>query len=96
MGKTEWKTHRATKGEGNFGIGSGTREQADAMGKAWVGDGYKVASDGKTLVSQNGLRQHRPPTYKPHQKGTQANFEQRFLGQETKKWQSNAHLDITD
>lgn len=66
------------------------------MGKAWVGDGYKVASYGKTLVSQNGLRQYRPPTYKPHQKGTQANFEQRFLGQETKKWQPNAHLDITD
>lgn len=66
------------------------------MGKAWVGDGYKVASYGKTLVSQNGLRQYRPPTYKPHQKGTQANFEQRSLGQETKKWQPNAHLDITD
>ena len=86
----------ATKGKGNFGIGSGTREQAGVMGKAWVGDGYKVASDGKTLVSQDGLRQYRPPTYKPSQQGTQANFEQRFPGQETKKWQSNAHLDITD
>lgn len=44
------------------------------MGKAWVGDGYKVASDSKTLASQNGLRQYRLLTYKPHQKGTQANF----------------------
>ncbi|MFL7962272.1 VENN motif pre-toxin domain-containing protein [Pseudomonas kielensis] len=86
----------ATKGKGNFGIGSGTSEQADVMGKAWVGGGYKVASDGKTLVSQDGLRQYRPPTYKPNRQGTQANFEQRFPGQETKKWQSNAHLDITD
>ncbi len=94
--KLSGKLTEATKGKGNFGIGSGTREQADVMGKAWVGDGYKVASDGKTLVSENGLRQYRPPTYKPYQKGTQANFEQRFPGQETKKWQSNAHLDITD
>ncbi|MCE0461111.1 two-partner secretion domain-containing protein [Pseudomonas uvaldensis] len=86
----------ATKGKGNFGIGSGTREQADVMGKAWVGNGYKVASDGKTLISQDGLRQYRPPTYKPNRQETQANFEQRFPGQETKRWQSNAHLDITD
>lgn len=86
----------ATKGKGNFGIGSGTREQADVMGKARVGDGYQVASDGKTLVSLDGLRQYRPPTYKPFQQETQANFERRFPGQETKRWQSNAHLDITD
>ena len=94
--KLSGKLTEATKGKGNFGIGSGTREQADVMGKAWVGAGHKVASDGKTLVSQDGLRQYRPPTYKPYQQKTQANFEQRFPGQETKKWQSNAHLDITD
>ena len=94
--KLSGQLSEASKGKGNFGIGSGTREQAEVMGKAWVGDGYKVASDGKTLVSQDGLRQYRPPTYKPYQQGTQANFEQRFPGQETKKWQSNGHLDITD
>lgn len=64
----------------------GTREQAEVMGEAWVGDGCKVASDGKTLVSQAGLRQYRPPTYKQDQQRTQAKFEQGFLGQETKKW----------
>jgi hypothetical protein len=94
--KLSGQLSEASKGKGNFGIGSGTREQAEGMGKAGVGDGYKVASDGKTLVSQDGLRQYRPPTYKPYQQGTQANFEQRFPGQETKKWQSNGHLDITD
>ena len=94
--KLSGQLSEASKGKGNFGIGSGTREQAEVMGKAWVGDGYKVASDGKTLVSQDGLKQYRPPTYKPYQQGTQANFEQRFSGQETKKWQSNGHLDITD
>ncbi|MBW8354237.1 MAG: DUF637 domain-containing protein [Pseudomonas sp.] len=86
----------ASQGKGNFNIGTGTREQADALGKAWVGDGYKVASDGKTLVSSDGLKQYRPPTYKPNQGKAQANFEQRFPGQESKRWQSNGHLNITD
>ncbi|WP_275656619.1 DUF637 domain-containing protein [Pseudomonas sp. NFPP17] len=86
----------ASQGKGNFNIGTGTREQADALGKAWVGDGYKVASDGKTLVSSDGLKQYRPPSYKPSQGKAQANFEQRFPGQESKRWQSNGHLNITD
>ena len=52
----------ATKGKGNYGLGSATRNQADDMGRAWVGDGAKLASDEKTLVSKDGLRQYRPPT----------------------------------
>ena len=36
----------AAKGKGNFGLGSGTRAEADKLGRAWVGDGYKLASDG--------------------------------------------------
>jgi filamentous hemagglutinin len=55
----------AAKGKGNFGLGSGTRAEADKLDKAWVGDGAEVASDGKTLVSKDGLRQYRPPSYKP-------------------------------
>ena len=86
----------AAKGKGNFGIGAGTREQAEAMGKAWVGEGYKVSSDGKTLVSADGMRQYRPPSYKPNLDKVQANFERRFEGQTSKQWQGNAHLDITD
>ena len=86
----------AAKGKGNFGLGSGTRAEADKLGKAWVGDGAKVASDGKTLVSKDGLKQYRPPSYKPRLDKTQANFEQRFSGQQSNRWQSNGHLDITD
>ena len=86
----------AAKGKGNFGLGSGTRAEADKLGKAWVGDGYKVASDGKTLVSKDGLKQYRSPSYKPRLDKTQANFEQRFPGQQSNRWQSNGHLDITD
>jgi RHS repeat-associated protein len=88
----------ASKGKGNFGIGSGTREQANAMGKAWVGEGYKVASDGKTLISKDWLRQYRPPSVKPNSlyatTGVQANFERRLKPEG--QWHSNAHLDIID
>ena len=86
----------AAKGKGNFGLGSATRAEADRLGKAWVGPGARVASDGKTLISKDGLRQYRPPTYKSRLGKTQANFERRFPGQITRRWQSNAHLDITN
>lgn len=90
----------ASKGKGNFGIGSGTREQANAMGSAWIGKGAKQASDGKTLVSKDGLRQYRPPSSKPNSKhattGSQANFERRFQGQKSKQWQGNGHMDVVN
>jgi RHS repeat-associated protein len=82
----------AARGKGDFGIGSGSARQAEAMGKAWVGDGYKVASDGKTLISKDGLRQYRPPSYKPKLDKVQANFESRARA--GGQWQSNAHLEV--
>jgi RHS repeat-associated protein len=84
----------AAKGKGNFGIGSATRAEADDLGRAWVGRNAKVASDGKTLVSQDGLRQYRPPSHKPGLGRTQANLEERGAGQT--QWQSNGHVDILD
>jgi hypothetical protein len=42
-----------------------------------VGDKYAVASDGRTLVSADKLRQYRPPTYKPNLGKVQANLEWR-------------------
>jgi len=60
--------------------------------RALVGKGYKIASDGKTLISADKLRQFRPPSYKPFLDKTQANFEWRNPGQ--KQWQGNGHLDI--
>ena len=62
------------------------------LGKAWVGEGATVASDGKTLVSANRLRQYRPPELKPSLGKTQANFEARQ--QPFGQWQSNGHLDV--
>jgi RHS repeat-associated protein len=82
----------AVRGKGNFGIGSATRVEADVIGRAWVGEGATLASDGKTLVSQNGLRQYRPPAYKPRLGYEQANLEWRLRTEG--KWQGNAHIDI--
>ena len=86
----------AAKGKGNFGLGQATTAQSDFLGKAWVGEEYHIASDGRTLVSKDGLRQYRPPSTKnsPYATtGTQSNFEWRNAGQS--EWQGNGHLNIT-
>lgn len=83
----------AARGKGNFGIGEGTFEQASAAGKAWVGQGYRESDNG-ILVSADGLRQYRPPSWKPKLGRYQANFEERLRPE--RGWQSNGHLDITD
>jgi hypothetical protein len=82
----------AAAGKGNFGLGSATEEEASALGNAWVGDGSRIARDGKTLVSADELRIYRPPTFKPSLGKVQANFEQKIVrgGQPV----SNGHLDI--
>ena len=82
----------AAKGKGNFGLGQATAQDAGRLGEAWVGKGYTVASDGKTLISADGLRQFRPPSFKPRLGIQQSNFEQRL--QPEGRWQSNGHLDI--
>ena len=71
--------------KGNFGIGSATREQADALGKAWVGEGYKVSNYNKSWISNDGMKQYRMPTYKPKLNRVQANLEKKFEGQKTKR-----------
>jgi RHS repeat-associated protein len=82
----------AARGSGNFGLGAADSATAQRLGEAWVGDGAKVASDGKTLVSSDGLRQFRPPSFRPFRGTFQANFERRAASQG--QWNSNGHLDI--
>lgn len=82
----------AARGTGNFGVGVASAEDAAAAGSAWVGDGARVASDGKTLVSGNGLRQYRPPTFKPNMGVVQANFESRAVAKGP--WDNNGHLTV--
>lgn len=83
----------AAKGKGNFGLGRATFKDAMEAGKSWVREGYRIASDGKTMISKDGLRQFRPPSAKPNLGKTQANFEWRSVNQGP--WQGNGHLDIT-
>lgn len=85
----------ARRNKGYFGVGSATREQSEVAGKAWVGAGFKTASDGKTLISSDGLRQYRPPSRKESghaTTGVQSNFERREFPHGN--WTHNAHLDI--
>lgn len=87
----------ATKGKGNFSLGEATAKTSDKLGKAWAGEGAQVASDGRTLVSENGLRQYRPPSTKSSSHattGVQSNFEWRNKPQG--QWQGNGHLNITN
>lgn len=94
---------QATTGKGNFGVGSASHADAMRLGNAWVGNGSRVASDGRTLVSADGLRTFRPPSAKPNSPyattGVQANFETLertfFNGVERLKVIRNGHLDIT-
>lgn len=82
----------AASGKGNFGLGEATAAEAEELGNAWVGPGARVASDGKTLVSADGLRTYRPPSFKPNLGKIPANFEQKVVsgGQPI----PNGHLDI--
>ncbi len=82
----------AAKYKGNFGLGKGTASEALELGRAWVGKGYTTARNGKILISKNGLRQFRMPSYKPKLGIQQANFEWRNVARG--RWQGNGHLDI--
>ncbi|MEQ1536349.1 MAG: DUF637 domain-containing protein [Burkholderiaceae bacterium] len=85
----------ATKSKGDYGLGEVTSAQAERIGQAWVGEGAKVASDGKTMVSADGLRQYRPATPKdsPYATtGVQANLQSRNVA--SGGWQSNGHINI--
>lgn len=84
----------ASRGKGNFGLGTASRADADVLGSAWVGPDYHVSSDGKAWVSADLMHQYRPPSFKPHVGKYQANFEQRW--RPVGEWQSNGHLDIKD
>ena len=84
IAKQDPRLAKAAQGSGNsnpnFNIGSGTRAEADQLGRTWVGDGAKRDS-GYGWISADGTRGYRPPTTKdntPSQynpTGTQANFE---------------------
>ena len=92
-----------TAAGGNRGI-SGAVGEADAMrlGEEFVGPGHRVMSNGRGLVSEDGLRTFRYPSPKRgvnpvtgeswSRTGTQVNFETKPAVGEPPS--SNVHLDI--
>jgi RHS repeat-associated protein len=80
--------------KGNYGLGSATAKEGSRLGSAWVGNGARVASDGKTLVSKDGLRTFRPGSQKADG-SIQANFERRVQNKDD-SWSviGNGHLRI--
>ncbi len=87
----------AAKAKGNIGVGTApvTRAEADSLGRAWVGEGYRVSSSGNAWISRDGLRQYRLPSEKASSfatTGVQANLERRLVGEGA--WFSNAHVNV--
>lgn len=81
--------------KGNFGLGSATRSEADDLGRDFVGPGYTQSrSKPDILISADGLRKYRPPSYKPDRGGYQSNLERRF--EPGGPFNSNGHLEIVD
>jgi aryl-alcohol dehydrogenase-like predicted oxidoreductase len=59
----------------------------------FVGSGFtRSKRDPGILISQDGLRQYRPPSYKPNLGRRQANFERRF--EPGGRFNANGHLDV--
>lgn len=96
------KSPRLPNGKLNYGVGSGSKEEADRLGQIWVGEGARPTSDGTGLVSADGTRIYRSPKEKPNTPGslnptgTQANFESYTKNIETGKMDKigNGHLNI--
>lgn len=88
---------KGDNGKLNYGVGSGSKTEADELGKIWVGDGARPLSDGKGLISADGTRVYRYPASKPNTPeelsptGVQANFETLIDGKKV----GNAHMVIT-
>ena len=116
IAKQDPRLAKAAQGSGssnpNFNIGSGTRAEADQLGRTWVGDGAKSTSGGD-WISADGTRGYRPPTTKENTPakynptGTQANFETyeyRRVQNKNGNWSTkpqrvttgNGHMVITD
>lgn len=93
---------KGDNGKLNYGVGTGTKEEADRLGKIWVGEGARPTSDGTGLVSADGTRIYRFSKEKPNAPGslnptgTQANFETYTKNIETGKMDKigNGHLNI--
>ncbi|MCU6677675.1 hemagglutinin repeat-containing protein [Leclercia tamurae] len=103
IAKQDPRLAAAVKGDNgklNYGVGSGSKAEADELGKIWVGDGARPTSDGTGLMSADGTRVYRYPSAKDNSShattGVQANFETFKIDPVTrdKVKIGNGHMDI--
>jgi RHS repeat-associated protein len=83
---------------GNWGDLSATAAESNAMGEAFVGPGARPTGDGLGLISENGMRRYRFPTWKEGEQKVQSNFEWRSKpkGSWSGPGTGNAHLVVRD
>jgi filamentous hemagglutinin len=84
----------ASRGKGNFDLGTATVSEANEAGESWVGQGWRWSSDHKSMVSADGLRMYRPPSAKPYSPDLVANFERIDPTTQKRMPISNGHLTI--
>ncbi|CNF29439.1 Uncharacterised protein [Yersinia rohdei] len=103
IAKQDPRLEIALKGDGSgkvdFGMGAGSRAEADRLGMIWLGDGAKQTSGGG-WISADGTRGYRSPSAKDSSfatTGTQANFETYEISSSGKAVKvGNGHLNISD
>jgi RHS repeat-associated protein len=98
LGNDMGMLREASQSRGNFGLGEATASESNRLGEVWVGDKYRIASDGTTLVSQDGTHVYRPPSAKPNSSyataGVQSNFTLLEKQGEKMVQVGNGHLNI--
>ncbi|KGQ31609.1 hypothetical protein P375_07205 [Gallibacterium genomosp. 2] len=91
----------AAFGNGNLTTpGIVDKKVLDNLAKDWVGENYKINSDG-SFVSADGTRRYRPPKlkkYSPYAKtGIQANFERGYMDNKQRFHSiSNQHINVKE
>ena len=76
----------------NYGLGSLSWDATMAAGRRFLGPGFRSSNRGAAWLSADGLRQFRPPTFKPRQGYSQANFQSRAVPRG--EWKTNGHVRV--
>jgi len=96
----DYRLRIAVYGDGtgnlNFQMGSASVAEANALGRAWVGEGARPMTGVQGgLVSADGMRIYRPPSLKPNSSYAKGRMQANFVIMSKKpEVISNAHLNI--
>lgn len=85
---------RGLRTEGMWRADRMTAAEAELVGKAWVGPGATLSTNGRAWLSRDGLRQYRPASLKVRKGIWEANIQRRDVP--TGDWPHNGHIKIVD